>query len=178
MGKPYIHIWKIGSASLGALFLLLATFGLLPYVVNIYEKQKALSSQNEQIEFMGNWKEQLKNIESKQAILEERIGKMYVELATEGEFSTVVEQLFSDAQKASISIQKIQPSGDSIKERYLSKQVSLETTGTYHNVARFINSIEQNGLMIEVQAITLEKTEPNTNVLNGSVTLQITMLRS
>lgn len=178
MDKPYVHIWKVLSTVLITVFLSALIFGLLPFVVQVYEKQKALSSQEEQIEFMGNWKEQLEDIESKQAILEERIGEMYVELATEGAFSKIVEQLFLDAQSTSVSIIRIQPTGNSFKNQYSSKQISLDLNGTYHSIAQFINSIEQNGLMIEVQTVDIEKTEPNSNILNGSLTLQITMLRS
>jgi Tfp pilus assembly protein PilO len=176
MRTTNVHTWKVTSGLIVLLFIAVVLLILLPFVVHVYEKQKALSYQNEQIEFMGNWKEQLTELGRKQELLDERLRQMVVELAEEGEFSTIVEQLFLEARSAVLSIKKIQPIAEKESGEYTSKIVSLEVEGSYHSIARFINRVEQSGLMIEVHHFDIEQSDANT--LNGSITLEITMVRS
>lgn len=177
MNTTYVHSWKVASVALAGLFLIALIFGLLPFVVDVYEKQTVLSSQNEQIELMGSWKTQLAELEEKQGILESRLSEMVVELVEEDEFSIIVEQLFSEARDSFVSIRRIQPGGNVADGEYQSKEVSLEVTGSYHSIARFVNQVEQNGLMIEIRSLDIEKSDQG-NTLNGTINIEITMLRS
>lgn len=178
MNKRNVHIWKMCSGITVILFLILVIIGLLPYVVNVYEKQKALSGQKEQVEFMGDWKNQMEDLETKQRVLDERLGQMVVDLANDNEFSSIVEQLFEEARSTQVAIQRIKPTNDAIDGTYHSKEISLEITGGYHSIARFINQVEQHGLMIEVMNFDIEQSTSNEAQLIGTILLQITMLRS
>lgn len=177
MSITNVHSWKVASCFLVVVFIFALLSGLLPFVVDVYEKQKVLTSQNEQIELMGNWKTQLSELEEKQAVLENRLSQMVVELVEEDEFSKIVEGLFSEAKSSFVSIKRIQPGGNETNDEYQSKEVSLEVTGSYHSIARFINQVEQNGLMIEIRNLDIEKPDQG-NTLYGTVNLEITMLRS
>lgn len=177
MSTPHVHSWKAVSGFLVVIFLCGLLFGLLPFVVDVYEKQKVLSSQNEQIELMGNWRTQLSELEENQGVLENRLSQMVVELIEEDEFSKIVEQLFSEARSSFVSIKRIQPGGAEANGEYQSKEISLEVSGSYHSIARFVNQVEQNGLMIEIRNLDIEKPGQG-NTLNGTINLEITMLRS
>lgn len=157
MKTTHVYSWKIISGFLFLLFIGMLVFGLLPFVVDVYEKQKVLSFQNEQIELMGNWKTQLSELEDKQKILEDRLSKMVVELVEEDEFSRIVEQLFSEARTSFVSIKRIQPGSGDINGEYQSREISVEVSGSYHSIARFVNRVEQNGFMIEVRNLDIEK---------------------
>lgn len=172
------HIFKLLSTLLVVTFLGTLVFGLLPFVVNVYEKQKALTSQNDQIEFMGNWKEQLVELDSTQTILDGRIKTVYTELVSEGEFSTIIERLFEEAQSTSSSIKRIQPTGSVSNGEYVEKKITLDVNGSYHSIARFINKIEQSGIMIEVESFSIKESDSNPSILDGVVTIQVTVLRS
>lgn len=177
MESKNLYTWKIVAGTSLAGFLGITIFALLPHLVEVYEKYSVLSTQNEQIEVMGNWKEQLSDLEEKQSILDEGISKMYVDLAYENEFSKIVEQTLSDAKESVVSIAVIQPTGETIEDAYNRKRVSLEFSGSYHSVARFVNRLEQNGLVIEVQDLSVQKEQNLDTRLNGSLNLEITMLR-
>lgn len=177
MESKNLHTWKIvaGISLLG--FFAITIFVLLPHLVEVYEKYSVLSTQNEQIQAMGNWKDQLKDLEGKQGVLDEGINIMYVDLAYENEFSKIVEQTLSDAKEAVVSIAMIQPTGETIEEAYNRKKVRLEFSGSYHSIAQFVNRLEQNGLVIEVQDLSVQKDGLIETRLNGSLNLEITMLR-
>ena len=171
------HIWKILAGLALSVFLSVVSLLLLPYVVNVYEKYSVLKSQNEQIEYMGNWREQLTDIESKQKQLKEGIDKMYVSLSEEGEFSTVIKQVFDEANSSYVSINKIQPVSEENDGLYQKKTGLLEVQGSYHSLARFINKLEQSGLMIEVQDLEFSGSEKPPGILEGTVNIEITLLR-
>jgi len=178
MNTTYVHSWKVVSAGLVVIFLGIVLLVLLPFVVNVFEKQTALGSQNERIALMGNWKEQLTDLEYKQATLEDRLKEMVVDLERDGSLSSSIEQLFMEAKSSFVGIQKIQPLTE-VKEGLYSKRIiSLEILGSYHSVAGFINNIEQSGLMIEVQMLELEKVARDSNSLSGDLTLEITQRRT
>ncbi|MFV1883197.1 MAG: type 4a pilus biogenesis protein PilO [Balneola sp.] len=174
MSTGNVHIWKMVSALLVVLFLAATLFGLLPFVVTVFEKQQVLSSQNEQIELMGNWKVQLIDLEEKQEELEDRFSEMVVRLIDKDEFSTIIEQLFIEAGLSSVSIRRVQPGENKINQDYQSKEISLEILGLYHGIARFVNKVEQNGLMIEVKSLEINTVDQSEN-LEGIIQLAVTL---
>ena len=174
MSTGNVHIWKMVSALLVVLFLAVTLFGLLPFVVTVFEKQQVLSSQNEQIELMGNWKVQLIDLEEKQEELEDRFSEMVVRLIDKDEFSTIIEQLFIEAGLSSVSIRRVQPGENKINQDYQSKEISLEILGSYHGIARFVNKVEQNGLMIEVKSLEINTMDQSEN-LEGIILLEVTL---
>ncbi len=172
-----IHTWKyLGSISLLS-FLAITIFLVLPFIVDTYEKHSVLSSQNQQIELMSNWQTELIDLNEKQRILDERLNSMVVNMLNDEDFSEVLEQVFDEARKANVTINRVQPLSGEVKGAYFEREIALDFTGSYHSVARFINQVEQGGLLIETKQLEIDSSAPNAGFLEGTTTLTITLLR-
>ncbi|RNC79851.1 MAG: hypothetical protein ED557_11985 [Balneola sp.] len=174
----HIHTWKyVGLASL-LVFLALTIFLVLPFVVNTYEKHAVLSTQNQQIDLMGNWQTELVDLSEKQTILDERMNEMVVNMPEDDDFSVVLEQIFDKARSANITISRVQPLSGAIRGAYFEREIALDFSGSYHSIARFINQVEQGGLVIETKQLEIDLSDSNQGALEGTTTLTITLLRS
>ncbi len=172
-----IHSWKYASGLLVAGFLAITSLLLLPYLGTAVEKQQVLNYQNEQFEFMDTWQGQLMDIEEKQQLMEERMGSIAHGLIEEDLFASILEQLFEDAQSSLVVIQRIQPTEEISSGEYIIRNILIDVTGTYHNIAGLVNKIERSTMLIQVNSVALEKDEQELNMLQGSVNLEITMAR-
>ncbi len=166
----------------GAMILVFSgvlVFIVLPYVADLYEKYSVLKVQSEQIEYMGDWKEKLDELQHSRGVLDERMDEMYVELATEEEFSNVIESLYEAAQSNYVSINKVQPLASESSGKYTNRGLEINFRGGYHSVARFINQIEQKGQVLRIQSIDLESLggESSITILEGELRLEVILLR-
>lgn len=174
MGGRSVHSWKIVSGLVIMAFIVTLVFGVLPFVTQVYEKWQVLRSQNEQIQLVGNWKTQLIELEAKQEILDERFSEVLASLTSGDGFSGVVEELFSKARASSVTVQRIEPGVRTVSGGYESRQISLQVSGGYHSLARFISQVEQSGLLIEVKTTTIESKDRD-EALEGTFNLEVTI---
>lgn len=173
-----IHTWKyLGGFSLLS-FLAITIFLILPFIVDTYEKHSVLSSQNQQINLMGNWQTELIDLDEKQSILDERLNTMVVNMLEDDDFSVVLEQIFDEARAANVTIGRVQPLNGANKGAYFEREIALDFSGSYHSIARFINNVEQGGLIIETSQLEIDLSDSNQGDLEGTTTLTITLLRS
>ncbi len=176
--QMHIHTWKYVGVFALLSFLAITIFLVLPFIVDTYEKHSVLSSQNQQIELMSNWQTELLDLNEKQEILDERLNSMVVNMLQEDDFSVVLEQIFEEAQTANVTISRVQPLNGAIKGTYFEREIALDFTGSYHSIARFINQVEQGGLLIETRNLEIDLSDSNFGMLEGTTTLTITLLRS
>lgn len=169
------YTWRLISGGVLLSCILLILVVVLPYVSSTLEKYQVYSSQKESLQLVGDWSEQLEQLNKKQIVLNESMESMYIGLPKEQEFSSVVASLFSIAQSSNISISKIKPSESVLVGNQLRKEFSLDIQAEYHNLARFINRIEQSDYLINLQEMRVENATENSPLLETEVSFEITM---
>ncbi|WP_299535353.1 type 4a pilus biogenesis protein PilO [Ulvibacterium sp.] len=170
-----IQIWKISSAAVLVGCIALVVYVVLPYISNTLEKYQIYSSQKESLELVGDWSEQLEGLEEKQKVLDESLTSMYIGLPKEQEFSTVIASLFSKARTSNVNIVKIEPSESQPHQGQLKKKFSLELQSEYHQLARFINRVEQGDYLINLQQMSISSNPQSGTVLESRVEFELTM---
>lgn len=170
------HIWRLVGAGLLLLFLTVFFFFLLPYASVVYEKFNLLNEQQEQISFMGNWQERLAMLENRHEELQTGLESMVINLAEEEEFSKVVENLFDYSQSSGISIKRIQPISENEQQEYIVRQIQTDLEGDYHNIAGFINKLEQGSYLVVTKSVDMRKQDGTEDQLTASLVLEITLL--
>lgn len=173
--QQYIQMWKAGSAVVLIGCIALIVYVVLPYVTGTLEKYQVYNSQKESLELVGDWSAQLERLEEKQVVLDESLNSMYIGLPKEQEFSTVIASLFSQARTSNVNIVKIEPSESQSLEGEMKKEFSLELQAEYHQLARFINRVEQGDYLINLQQMSIESNPQTGSVLEGRVIFELTM---
>jgi Tfp pilus assembly protein PilO len=169
------HIWKFAASGLTILFIGIMGFVFLPYSAHVYEKYSVLDNQSDQIEMMGNWQDQLKNIQYKKGKLDQGIDQMVVEIISVNEFSTAIELLYEKAQNTYVSIARVQPANTINSRGYIKRTIEVDLTGSYHSIARFINNLERSQMLIDIMSLTVEKTNQSTATLEAKLLVTFTM---
>ncbi|MEO1023307.1 MAG: type 4a pilus biogenesis protein PilO [Bacteroidota bacterium] len=156
------------------LFLVLGIGIVLPYGAQLLEKYQLNKLQAEQIQFMSNWRERLDTLEVTNTRYEEGIRQMVVQIPARQDFSRVIEELFSVSKTHDIKINAIVPQPVVVEHDFLKKPVQLAISGSYFDVATFINKLEQGEFLIHVVEVELEADE-RTRILKGELVLHVLM---
>lgn len=172
MRQIHTYQWRIASGVLVVLFIAGIVFGLLPYLSQTIERQQVLSSQQESIAFMSDWKGQQKELAEQKKILTEYVRSVKSSIPTQEEFPVVIEYLFRAARRAGIDIESMTPGKQSMEDLSL-RSISIKSTGEYHAIATFINEIEQSNYVARISMLTIEQAD--VRGITAEFTLQFTM---
>ncbi|OAN61003.1 hypothetical protein A8B79_05875 [Balneola sp. EhC07] len=170
-----IYLWRVASIAVFTTCILLIIYVVLPYVALTLEKYQVYSIQKESLELVGDWGDQLEELNEKQHVLNASMQTIYVGLPKEQEFSSVVSSLFTTAKSSNVSISKIEPSESISIGNQLKKEFSLELRSEYHNLARFINRVEQGDYLINLQRMSIESNPAMGSMLESTITFELTM---
>lgn len=173
--KINIYSWRVASVAVFIICLLLIIYVILPYVALTLEKYQVYSIQKESLELVGDWSDQLEELNEKQQMLNESMQTIYIGLPKEQKFSSVVSSLFTTAKSSNVSINRIEPSESISIGNQLKKEFSLELQSEYHNLARFINRIEQGEYLISLQRMSIESNPDMGLMLESTITFELTM---
>jgi len=168
--------WNWFAACIVTFFLMIFIFVLLPYASFIYEKYTLMQDQQERIKLASTSEASLEILSEQKEKIEKIIGKVYVNLPGQGEFSKVADQILQNAKKNTVIVEKMIPGEQVIKDKYVAHPIELELTGSYHQTAKFINALEQGDFMIKIQSVKLEKAD-DPDTVNASLIVEATFLK-
>lgn len=176
MGVNKIRKWRALSFVVLTVFIGVLIFILYPYFIDVAEKHTLYKDQKAQISFIGNWHDMLSNYEKQHKQIQEDIESMVVSLASEKEFSIVIEKILAYARMNIVNIHKIQPLGESLDEDYIKRSFRLEVQAGYNNTAAFINSLEGGDYLITTKKYSGEKKQSE-NMLTSFIDIEIILLK-
>lgn len=152
-----IHIWKFVTGGIILLAFIIIIVFILPYTDSTLEKQRSLSIQKGNIDLIVNWKERLEEQVEKKGLLESYLSKANTGLVSVESFPDAIEEVFSRAEENNILLEKINPKEGSTNSKYEVKPMIFEFSGEYHDIAKFLNSLENGQYLMAVHQFQLEK---------------------
>lgn len=102
--------------------------------------------------------------------LTEALKKALRELPNDREIPELLKRISTAGKKAGLEMRKFQPLPEVAMSYYAEVPVSLEITGSYHEVAVFFDALSKLGRIVSVQDIKLDKPEERA----GKVFLNVT----
>jgi len=160
------------AAGIVAVFVLIAWFGLLPYVTNTYEKYQVRQGLKERIELVSNWEDRYQLVQEHNAELTGAIERITTTEITENESYRITELVYNSARNQGIEIQSVEHGELTTSDGKGEQNVLVELLGNYHGVAQFLESLERSeyGISINSVFITSGDTTPR---IEGEIDLTV-----
>ena len=166
--------WRWIATGIVLLFVSVLVFVVLPYASFVYEKHALQQSQLTRIELATNSDERLNKLAENKKELNALVNQISVGLPENNELREVIDLVYKEAKRLDIRIDKMEPLEDGDIDTYVAKAFLVHISGTYHNVGKFVNAIEQGAFLIRMKEVALEKASDG---LTGQITIEPILLK-
>jgi len=167
------HKWTLFAGGLSIVFVGLLLFVIWPIAATGFDNMQRTSALEQRIDRGSDWQETTDIIAAERAQLASFFAQFASGTQNGKGMTHALETLFDLADKAAVSIQNISPR-ETIEDDFFGETpIDVTLTGSYHNIAHFINDIEQFGYWIEPQQVQLSSDGYQQRALNGQLTLSV-----
>lgn len=132
--------------------------GFLIFFIGLIVVKNTHQNQNKKI---ASLKDQIRQLEEKENILKEiqileKKIERYKERFTKKDVSSLIEELTRNAGICNLKVSSIRPEPEKLKENFVWQPITMELTGGYHNLGRFLALLEKNP-QIKIEEIRTSK---------------------
>ncbi|TVR17224.1 MAG: hypothetical protein EA391_05445 [Balneolaceae bacterium] len=169
--------WKFIAVLISILFLGITGGFIWPTLNDALDKRNARDTLQNRITGAMEWEQRMDQIEGEKSAINAFFDDISSEMPDDYLKSAVIERMFEIAQSTGVSIQRLEPLDTTITDTYVSTPFQLQVTGSYHNLIRLMNGLEQMGYWLKPESITIRsERNPSTSDLQAIVQISIIKL--
>ncbi|MCR9133512.1 MAG: type 4a pilus biogenesis protein PilO [bacterium] len=159
---------KFAAVLLLIVFGLVCWLGLLPYVVNTVEKNQVRKELRQRISLVNNWEDRHSSLAQQNQVLTDAIQEMESSSLTIHQSHLITKKVFEYAQSLDIDIQRFEQGNMIVGENGSEQKIEIRLFTGYHQIAKFIQELENSEYYIAVQSFDLTRNDQS-NQIEGSI---------
>lgn len=169
--------WK--AAGLGiVLFVIFLGWGyIIPEIRETYQLYSSLQEQKAEIASVQNWQSRLNSLNQQQEKLEDYLSRMFLNLPENDQMSTIVDQVFKEAESGNVKITQMRPAESIEHDSYLEIPVFLQVQGSYHEIGQFVNRVERSKYLMKVEQVDIQSEDEQNSLLHSQIALKVIILK-
>ncbi|MEX2345039.1 MAG: type 4a pilus biogenesis protein PilO [Balneolaceae bacterium] len=169
--------WRLTGMGYIILSIYFLTGYIIPECKNTLQIYQNRQEQEEKIASVSNWENQLNQLNNQQKELEHFFSKIYVSLPDDDQMSAIINQIFNEAGAAHIQLNQMRPAEQTEFESHIQIPVAITLMGTYHEIGRFVNAIEQSDYLMKVDEIEIRAEQETGTPLAGQILIKVIILK-
>lgn len=169
--------WKVLSICWLVLTGVLIWYYIIPEFNRTAQLYSDLKSQNLKISSARNWAARLEGYNKQQKQLESYLSSIFVRLPEHDQMSTIVDELFSKAKGRNVKLISMRPTERTIHDTYEELPITIRIQGLFHEIARYVSSVEQSKYLMKVDHINIQSKETINSPLNAQLSINVIILK-
>ena len=156
-------------------YVLLADF--VPRAAKVYAVFDTWQEQQARILSLADATLQQEHLEARRRTLQGRFDRLYVNLPRSDQISVLVQVLQQSAEAVEVGLQQIRPAERKTFAGHDALPFQVVLLGSFHEIGRFINRVEQSAYVIKVEHVRLTRMRPPSKALQAEVRLNVIVLK-
>ncbi|MGF1670728.1 MAG: type 4a pilus biogenesis protein PilO [Balneolaceae bacterium] len=144
-------------------------------IIDVYNYNRNLEYK---INSVDDWQALLADYNDQQQLLENVHSKLFVSMPRNDEISAIVGLIFSRGRKTGIKIHRITPIEPEQRTGFTEISLLLKAAGSFHQMLKFINELEQTNHLVRLNRVTLSAGEqPPHRTLETEIQLSFVVIQ-
>lgn len=157
----------------------LVLYMLWPQLQQVSASYASLQQNQQKVESAANWEVKLANYKETEEKLEAFISNLFVRLPDEDQMSSIVAFLNWYSKESGVVIRRMRPIERGHFEGYTVLPLVIELEGNHHQVARFLNELEQSSYLVTIRKVNMKAPDELTSrKLATAITLEVTIMNA
>lgn len=169
--------WKAAGAGIVVFVMFLVWGYIIPEFQQTLHLYSTLQEKKAEIASVQNWQHRLNRLNEQREKLEEYLSKIFLNLPEDDQMSTIIDQVFKEAESGDVKVIQMRPDERIQHESYLEIPISLQVKGSYHEIGGFVNRIEQSRYLMKVERVNIKSEDIPNKPLNAHIGLKVIILK-
>jgi Tfp pilus assembly protein PilO len=165
------HLWLTIAAVGGLFFFIIFIDHVIPSVGEIMETHRTIQGHRRKIRQVDDWQANYDQLSSRKHDLTERIDQFIFNRRQDTHLSQILTFLSQCAKERRVYILRITPLEIEKAKRHVEVPIRLHLTARFHDLGRFINTIETSTPIIKIDRISIIAESMASHILEVDMTL-------